>query len=121
SVEPATAVALYAEQMALEPTPDSEGEEVGLMAIVEPLTESGGAGDFSGEMSLMIVDPIAPEDGQWQIARWDYTAEEVEQSWRTAKRRVMDLPLAAPAGTPVGRPLELWVQLLPADGSERIL
>jgi hypothetical protein len=118
---PATAVALYAEQISLEPIPGTSDEEIGLMAIVEPLTETGAAGDFRGELSLMIVDPIAPRDGDWEIARWDYTAEEVEQSWRTTSRRVLDLPLAAPPETPVARPLELWIQMLPADGSERIL
>jgi hypothetical protein len=118
---PATAVALYAEQISLEPIAGTSDGEIGLMAIVEPLTESGAAGDFRGELSLMIVDPIAPRDGDWEIARWDYTAAEVEQSWRTTSRRVLDMPLAAPPETPVARPLELWIQMLPADGSERIL
>ena len=121
ALPPATAVALYAEQISLEPNSDAAAQEVGLMAIVEPLTETGGAGDFRGELSLMIVDPIAPKDGDWEVARWDYTVEEVEQSWRSTSRRVLDLPLAAPPETPVGRPLELWIQLLPHDGSERIL
>src|SRR5690606_23777227 len=44
SMPPATAVALYAEQMLLEPSPEGETGEVGLMAIVEPLTETGAAG-----------------------------------------------------------------------------
>ncbi len=121
ALEPATAVALYAEQISLEPIPGASDREIGLLAIVEPLTESGAAGDFRGEVSLMIVDPIAPMDGDWEIARWDYTAEEVEQLWRTTSRRVLDLPLASPPETPVGRPLELWIQMLPADGRERVL
>lgn len=121
AMQPATAVALYAEQISLEPVPGTGQQEIGLLAIVEPLTDTGAAGDFRGELSLMIVDPIAPADGDWEIARWDYTAEEVEQSWRTTARRVLDLPLAAPPETPVARPLELWIQMLPADGRERIL
>ena len=78
------------------------------MAIVEPLTATGGAGAFRGELSLMILDPSKTEDDQ-EIVRWDYTTEEVEQSWRVTTRRVLDLPLEAPATTPIGRPLDLWV------------
>lgn len=119
--EPADTVAIYAEQMTLEPAPGEEPQEIGLMAIVEPMTSRGTSGRFQGELSLMIVDPIAPEDGDWQIARWDYTIEEIEKSWRDPSRRVLDLPLAAPPSTPVGRPLELWVRLVPTSGEEKIL
>lgn len=112
--EPAASCALYAEQMPLEPTADGTDDSLGLMAIVEPMTAEGSAGDFTGEVSLMLVDPLASDD-EWEIARWDYSPEEVEASWRDTSRRVLDLPVAVPAVAPRGRPLELWVRLLPQD------
>lgn len=132
-VDPAESCVLYAEQMPVENNVttgpgDNEGDnadhptdvQIGLMAIVEPLTSTGAAGAFAGEVSLMLVDPIAGEE-DWEIARWDYTAEEVELSWRDVSRRVLDLPLATPASTPVGRPLELWVRLVPQHGKTKLL
>lgn len=112
--KPAESCALYAEQMPLEPIGDGTDEPLGLMAIVEPMTSAGDAGYFAGEVSLMLVDPLA-SDEEWEIARWDYTPEEVESAWRDSSRRVLDLAIAVPAVAPRGRPLELWVRLLPID------
>lgn len=118
--QPATSCAIYAEQMPLEPGASDDSTSIGLMAIVEPLTADGSAGYFVGEVSLMLVDPLA-SDEDWEISRWDYTPEEVEQAWRDNSRRVLDLPLAAPSTTPLGRPLELWVRLVPADEDRKVL
>lgn len=117
--ELATSCAMYAEQMPLEPNTE-EGPAIGLMAIVEPLTTDGSAGYFTGELSLMLVDPLAPDD-EWEISRWDYTPEEVELAWRDHARRVLDLPLAVPSSAPLGRPLELWVRLISSEGDRKIL
>lgn len=119
-VERARSCALYAEQMPVESTPHHDAPPIGLMAIVEPLTDGGAAGEFAGEVSLMLVDPIADEEN-WEIARWDYTPEEVEAAWRDTSRRVLDLPVALPASTPLGRPLELWVRLIPLERDHKIL
>lgn len=120
--EVATSCAIYAEQTALESGEASDDTPIGLIAIVEPLTGEGSAGYFTGEASLMLVDPLA-EDEEWELSRWDFSSEEVEVAWRDASRRVLDLPLAAPSGTPIGRPLELWVLLVPAEaeGDRKIL
>ncbi len=118
--EIATSCAIYAEQTALESGAASDDAPIGLIAIVEPLTGEGSAGYFTGKVSLMLVDPLA-EDEEWEISRWDFTPEEVEVAWRDTSRRVLDLPLAAPAGTPIGRPLELWVRLVPTEGERKIL
>jgi len=124
--EPAESCVLYAEQMPVEgnpsadPNDEAENVQIGLMAIVEPLTSTGSAGAFVGEVSLMLVDPIASEE-EWEIARWDYTIEEVELAWRDVSRRVLDLPLATPASTPVGRPLELWIRMVPQQGETKLL
>jgi hypothetical protein len=119
--DPATSCAIYAEQLPLEPGATEEtGNTIGVMAIVEPLTAKGANGYFAGEASLMLVDPLA-SDEEWELARWDYTAEEVEQAWRDSSRRVLDLPLAVPASTPRGRPLELWVRLVSSEGDVKIL
>lgn len=116
----ADSCAIYAEQMPLEPNGEGEPSAIGLMAIVEPLTADGAAGYFIGEASLMLVDPLA-SDEEWELARWDYTPEEVEAAWRDHSRRVLDLPLAVPAATPRGRPLELWVRMMAAEGDRKIL
>ena len=118
--QPANSCAIYAEQMPLEPGASDDSTGIGLMAIVEPLTADGGAGYFVGQLSLMLVDPLASDEA-WEVSRWDYTPEEVEQAWRDNSRRVLDLPLAAPSSTPLGRPLELWVRLVPADEDRKIL
>lgn len=124
-VEPAESCVLYAEQMPVETHASADVEEgevaqIGLMAIVEPLTATGASGAFAGEVSLMLVDPIAEQE-DWEIARWDYTLEEVEQAWRDGSRRVLDLPLATPVSTPVGRPLELWIRMVPQHGKAKLL
>lgn len=119
--EPADSCAIYAEQLPLEPgSANAVDNSIGMMAIVEPLTARGGNGYFAGQASLMLVDPLA-SDEQWELARWDYTAEEVEQAWRDKSRRVLDLPLAVPGSAPRGRPLELWVRLVAAEGDHKIL
>lgn len=118
--EVADSCAIYAEQMSLEPATEGEQSAIGLMAIVEPLTAGGAAGYFAGEVSLMLVDPLA-SDEEWELARWDYTPEEVDAAWRDHSRRVLDLPLAVPASTPRGRPLELWIRLKTLEGERKIL
>ena len=65
----------------------------------------------------MLVDP-EENDQEWELARWNFTAEEVEAAWRDESRRVLDLPIAVPASVPVDRLLELWVRLQPT-GTER--
>ena len=116
----ADSCAIYAEQMALEPNNVGDDTPIGLVAIVEPLTADGSAGYFTGEVALMLVDPLASDD-EWELSRWDFTPEEVEVAWRDESRRVLDLPLAAPTITPIGRPLELWVRLVPTEGDRKIL
>jgi hypothetical protein len=118
--ERANSCVIYAEQMPLEPAGTGEDAPLGLMAIVEPLTADGSAGYFIGQLSLMLVDPLA-SDAEWEISRWDYTAEEVETAWRDHSRRVLDLPIAAPSATPLGRPLELWVRMIPTEQDRKIL
>ncbi|MCO6042616.1 hypothetical protein NG895_01730 [Aeoliella sp. ICT_H6.2] len=118
--EPAESCAIYAEQMPIEPSAAAGENGIGLMAIVEPLTATGGNGYFTGEVSLMLIDPVEGEDN-WQLARWDYSPEEVESAWRDVSRRVLDLPLAVPTSAPRGRPLELWVRLIPTEGDRKIL
>lgn len=118
--EPAESCAIYAEQMPIEPSKAEAENSIGLMAIVEPLTSTGGNGYFAGEVSLMLIDPVAGEEN-WELARWDYSPEEVEAAWRDVSRRVMDLPLAVPSSVPRGRHLELWVRLIPTEGDRKIL
>ncbi len=118
--ERADSCAMYTEQMPIEPGSGDHGTTLGLMAIVEPLTTDGSAGYFTGELSLMLVDPLASDD-EWEISRWDYAPEEVETAWRDHSRRVLDLPLAAPPGTPLGRPLELWIRMIPTQQDRKIL
>ncbi|WP_425395267.1 hypothetical protein [Aeoliella sp.] len=117
---PAESCAIYAEQMPIEPSATSGENGIGLMAIVEPLTGTGANGYFAGEVSLMLIDPVAGEEN-WELARWDYTPEEVEAAWRDVSRRVLDLPLAVPSSAPRGRHLELWVRLIPTEGDRKIL
>ncbi|MGI9456040.1 MAG: hypothetical protein ACR2NU_05725 [Aeoliella sp.] len=119
-LQKADSCAIYAEQTPIETIGDEPATGTGLMVIVEPLTAEGGAGAFIGELSLMLLDPIADEDNQ-EIARWDFTPEEVEAAWRDVSRRVLDLPIATPIAAPVGRPLELWVRLIPAERDRKIL
>ncbi len=116
----ANSCALYAEQIPVEPNGQEKRSGAGLMVIVEPLTHEGSAGAFAGQVSLMLLDPIAG-DNEKEIARWNFTPEEVEAAWRDASRRVLDLPIAAPATVPIGRPLELWVRLLPIQRDQKIL
>ncbi len=114
-VEPADSVAIYAEQA---PTESQGDVAIGLLAIVEPLRRDGGAGAFRGQLSLMVRDPL--DDEGPELARWDLTVEQVEAGWRDGSRRVLDFALAMPPETPVGRPLELWVRLVP-EGRDKLL
>jgi hypothetical protein len=114
--EPAESVAIYAEQA---PTEAGGDVVLGLLAIVEPLRRNGHSGEFHGDLSLLVRDPLADAD-EPELARWDLDAEGVESAWRDTSRRVLDFALAMPEGTPVGRPLELWVRLAP-QGREKIL
>ncbi|QDU59049.1 DUF536 domain-containing protein [Aeoliella mucimassa] len=118
--QPATSCAMYAEQLPTEPGADVATTGRGVMAIIEPLTSDGAAGLFSGTASLMLVDPEA-SDEEWEIARWNFSASEVQAAWRDDSHRVLDLPIAVPAKAPMGRLLELWVRLQPDDGSSKML
>ena len=118
--QPAVSCALYAEQLPTEAGADVATMGRGVMAIVEPLTDDGAAGAFAGEVSLMLVDPQANDD-EWEIARWNFTAEEVEAAWRDKSRRVLDLPVAVPESAPLDRLLELWVRLTPTGEDRKML
>lgn len=109
-VQPMEEASLYAE-----PAATAEGGAPALMAFVEPLTEDGRAAAFRGGASLLLLDPSAPKASR-DLARWDFTQDEIELAWRDGSRRVLDLPLALEGPAPDDRPLELWVRLIDASG-----
>ncbi len=90
-----------------------------MMAFVEPLSGGGRPAAFAGGASLLLMDPSLPKESR-DLARWDFTQEEVERAWRNPSRRVLDLPLALDAAVADDRPLELWVRLVGEDGRKAI-
>ncbi|QDU91177.1 hypothetical protein Pla175_45970 [Pirellulimonas nuda] len=99
-------------------TPDHRGMPT-MMAFVEPLSRGGRPASFAGGVSLLLMDPSLPKERR-DIARWDFTQEEVERAWRNPSRRVLDLPLALESPVADDRRLELWVRLVDADGHKAI-
>ena len=89
-----------------------------VLVQVEPVAEAGGPAEFHGSLSLLVLDPAAPEKQQ-QLARWDFEPEELSsQAKPNAQGAVYEFPLQLPAEVPTKRPLELWVRLVPEDGEK---
>lgn len=91
-----------------------------VLVTVEPMTDAGEKANYRGRLSLMVLDPAARAKEQ-QLARWDFTPEELDAMATVAETGIAyEFPLQLPVDAPADRPLELWVRLNPEDG-EKIL
>lgn len=91
-----------------------------LLLVVEPMTAAGERANFQGRLSLLVLDPAARAKEQ-QLARWDFTPEELAGMATTSENgTAYELPLQLPVGAPSDRQLELWARLIPEDG-EKVL
>lgn len=85
-----------------------ESGEATVVALVRPLTTDGKPCKFTGPVSLMLIDPTNDK----RLARWDFTPDEIKQSWRPDSRKpTLDLAIVLPDGAPHDKPLELWIRL----------
>jgi len=112
---PPTAVVLRGEVQ----VDDADAEEPAgprVLLAVEPVNDDGECVSFNGKLSVLVLDPAAPEK-QRQLARWDMAGDDLANMASEAGGGY-ELPLQLPAESPTSRPLELWVRLLPEDGEK---
>jgi len=117
---PPTAVVLRGQvQLAsIDDAADITGPRV--LLNIEPVNAEGQQVACNGKLSVLVLDPAAPEKSR-QLARWDFQpAELADMACDAADSAGYELPLQLPAESPRNRPLELWVRLLPED-SEKLL
>ncbi|TWT32253.1 hypothetical protein KOR34_40150 [Posidoniimonas corsicana] len=101
--------------------PALETGEPTLVALIRPRTLLGQPAPFTGQASLMLIDPTNGADGE-KLARWDFSSAEVAASWRPdAAEPVLDLAVVLPGGVPQDRELELWVRLVNQPHDQKVL
>lgn len=113
---PPTAVVLRGE-VQVEVNNDNTEAGPRVLLTVEPIDDEGRRVTFLGKLSVLVLDPAAPEK-QRQLARWDFSSDELVDVANDAADGGYELPLQLPTGSPTTRPLELWVRLLPEDGEK---
>jgi hypothetical protein len=71
-----------------------------------------------GAVSLMLLEP-KKNGPHTSLARWDYTAADVRALLRESSLPgTMQFHLELPADTPIDRPTELWVRIMPENGGK---
>jgi hypothetical protein len=85
-----------------------------LVVDVETFDSSSTAVPFEGTLSLMLLEPNG-EDEQHSLARWDFSAEDVQAAADPANTSALRFYLELPADTECTEPAEIWVRLMPAD------
>ena len=112
---PAAADASQVERIVLRTT---AADRPGVKAIVERRTANGQVAPVQGALSLMVLDP-ALAGRQHRIARWDFTAEQIDaRRLRTATGRTLQLDLPWPDGPPAAGRYQLWGRVLAPDGQK---
>lgn len=102
--------------LAADLTQQADGEL--LEVTVTPLTSGDEPTDFHGVASMMLRDP-AVEGPDGRLARWDFDAEQVAQSWHASARgEVLRFALPLEEPLPSGQPIALWVRLEPEVDDE---
>lgn len=90
--------------------PEIETGEATLVALIRPASTTGQPSRFNGGVTLLLVDASA-DNARQKLARWDFSAEEVAEYWRTDTREpVLDLAVVLPQDTPMDREVELWLR-----------
>lgn len=103
-----------------------------LLATLHLFSESFDLSQFQGELSFMLADQIIAGKPN-RIARWDFTASEVQQAWQlqeqasqvarkegSLKSTKIELPLLLPKRLPTDRTLEMWVRVVEPSGKKRL-
>lgn len=100
--------------MLLEVEIGSDGKSA--VVHVTPLADDHQRAAFEGSASLMFRDP---EADPIELARWEYTAEEVADAWvSTPRGRVLEFELPLVESIPTEVPVELWVRMVPVSEDE---
>jgi hypothetical protein len=89
-----------------------------LLVDIEPLGASGGPAEFSGSLSLMVLDTNGQKPRG--VARWDFSPEQLAELLGEEPGPTMEFPLQLPADTPTDQPLQIWARLAPT-GAEKVL
>ena len=123
STEPSLAQRPVGIAIAIRNGSPSESGMATIMANCRLLDEEITLEDFEGEVSIMLADPSVVGSPK-RIARWDYTAEEIQQAWKLrpskSQNSVIELPLILPKHIPTDRTLEVWVRMLEPNGKKRL-
>jgi hypothetical protein len=91
------------------------GDE-GITVVVEPRDHSGRIVRQSGRISVALIDPALPGEAG-RVARWDFSAQEVEQRVRDGvPTEGIHLELRWPARPPEHEELMVFARLTTADG-----
>jgi hypothetical protein len=89
-----------------------------LMVDVERLDPVGSGTRFDGTLSLLLLER-SENDSPQNLARWDFTAADVRSAAEpTAGDHAMRFYLELPADVPSNNATEIWVRLLPRDGTK---
>ena len=112
---PASADARQVERIVLRTSVPRQG---GLHAVVQRHTATGQVAPVQGAVSLMVLAPT-PAGRKKRIARWDFTAEQIDaRRLRTATGRGLQLNLPWPGGPPAPGRYQLWGRLIAPDGKK---
>jgi hypothetical protein len=112
---PASADARQVERIVLRTSVPRQG---GLHAVVQRHTATGHVAPVEGAVSLMVLAP-APAGRETRIARWDFTAEQIDaRRLRTTTGRGLQLNLPWPGGPPAPGRYQLWGRLIAPDGKK---
>lgn len=114
---PPTAVVVHGEVQIDVAKADEENSGPRVLLNVEPVDADGKCVAFHGSVSVLVLDAAAPEK-QRQLARWDFSPDDLAEVAGEAANGSYVLPLQLPIESPKNRPLELWVRLLPEDGEK---
>ena len=88
----------------------------GVTVLIEPRGPAGEILPQPGGVSVVVVDPAAPDD-QARVARWDLTSQEVsERVHREGANRGIYLKLPWTQNRPESSKLHLFVRYTTADG-----
>lgn len=113
-----TAVVLNGEVLVDANAPDTDDSGPRVLLNVAPVDGEGQRVAFHGKLSVLVLDPAAPEKSR-QLARWDFAPDDLaDMTGGLESSSGFELPLQLPTESPRTRPLELWVRLLPEDGEK---
>lgn len=97
---------------------DNRFGDEGVMVVVEPRNAAGRVINVPAQVSVVLLDPALPPPSA-RVARWDFTADEAANHFRTTRMvKGMQFQLPWPDTLPTQQDLHLHVRVIMTDGNE---